>query len=872
MSSVNEIYVVIDADTRRFNSKVKKAQNTLQTSSKQMERSAKRVEQAQSQLTAANLAVGASIALSARKIIELTDAYTGMQNMLRMVTDDQEDLNKTTEEMFRIANDTRASVESTTVLYSRMTRATEKLNISQEEMVGLTKTINQAFAISGASTQEMNGSIRQLSQAFASGALRGDEFNSIAEQAPIIMEAVSKATGKSAGELRELAAQGAITSEILLESLQRYQDKIENDFAKSQKTFGQQMTIARNAAIEFVSTNEDVVKAVEKAGEAVVFLSQNLDALIVAGKAIAVLMTGRYLAGFVMVTAAKWKDLVATNALIAANSRFVVAGNASIAVMARMRAAFALLGGATGVIITAGLALATFVDWNEKADAQAVATANSIKYQIDQMQKLSDTDLATRFEVNAKSAERYKNELEEITERMKELSGGEAEMPRFAAKSDKNEFAKHKAREKELKAHIERTEKLRDEAAKEQMARDKKVSDAKKKLEHDELIRLDQAEKDKNAKMVAKLDQRLLTERQALEKRLADEANAVQKHADELLKKEEENSERSIEIKKQRDQRLLGLQKEYETEISRIESEAKAKRDAEQQDKDDEEAERQKKIKAIKDQYKTESELEQQRYAEQRQAFVDAVGGELEAKALHNETLQAMELEHQQKMKEIEDGFSVTNEELFERLAAERDYVQAHLDAEQEMLRIAKEREIFTADELNRAQEAMEQRHAQARANIVQAEMDAKFNTTRDILGSMNTIAESMGKKGVKIQKAISLANAGMSIATGIAKAQELGFPANIAEMARVVAVGAKVMSSIKSAQYGSAPRSTGGGGGGSAASASAPRATAPAQAQQTQRVINLDIQGGANFSAEQVRELIGQINEQTGDGVQLNT
>ena len=201
------------------------------------------------------VAVAVSTALVTSKIISYADSFTEITNKLKLATDGQDDLVKTTKAMFDISEETRTSVVATTGLFTKMERATRNLDFSQERLLKVTGSINKAFAISGATAQETTGSIRQLGQALASGTLRGDEFNSIAEQAPIIMEAVREATGKTAGELRELAATGAITAEILIESLERYADKIDSDFARSTATFSQKLEKAKNNAIEFVGAN-----------------------------------------------------------------------------------------------------------------------------------------------------------------------------------------------------------------------------------------------------------------------------------------------------------------------------------------------------------------------------------------------------------------------------------------------------------------------------------------------------------------------------------------------------------------------------------------------------------------------------------------
>ena len=77
-----------------------------------------------------------------------------------------------------------------------------------------------------ATAAEASAAFTQLSQALGSGALRGDEFRSIAEQAPLVLQAISDETGIAAGDLKEYAAQGLLTSDIVIKALKRIESEV----------------------------------------------------------------------------------------------------------------------------------------------------------------------------------------------------------------------------------------------------------------------------------------------------------------------------------------------------------------------------------------------------------------------------------------------------------------------------------------------------------------------------------------------------------------------------------------------------------------------------------------------------------------------
>mgnify|MGYP000645726663 CR=1 FL=1 len=107
--------------------------------------------------------------------------------------------------------------------------------------MGITKTLNNLFVSGGKPISEVNGAIRQLSQGLAAGALRGDEFNSVAEGAPKVMDALTKSLKMTRGELREFAATGGITAEILVDAVSQYSTEAQRLADATGTTFEQNM-------------------------------------------------------------------------------------------------------------------------------------------------------------------------------------------------------------------------------------------------------------------------------------------------------------------------------------------------------------------------------------------------------------------------------------------------------------------------------------------------------------------------------------------------------------------------------------------------------------------------------------------------------
>lgn len=186
------------------------------------------------------------------KIIEYADSYTQLQNKLKLVTDSTEALAYATDDVYQIASRTNQALGATGDLYFKISQNADKLGLSVSDVSRVTETFAKTLAISGAGTQQAEAAILQFSQALASGVIRGDEFNSVAENAPAAMDAFSRALGVSKGELRKLAAEGMLTTDILISALQEQSSVVDDLASRTQVTIGQAATKLKNSMIVFV--------------------------------------------------------------------------------------------------------------------------------------------------------------------------------------------------------------------------------------------------------------------------------------------------------------------------------------------------------------------------------------------------------------------------------------------------------------------------------------------------------------------------------------------------------------------------------------------------------------------------------------------
>ncbi|WP_047304435.1 phage tail tape measure protein [Pseudomonas fluorescens] len=193
---------------------------------------------------AAFAALGAGRVVS--EIIRLTDAFKSMQGSLALVSSSTSVASDSFQKLLTMANNTGSSLESTVSLYTRLANATRGAGYTTEQLLGVTDAINKAFVISGATMQEASNAAIQLSQGLASGTLRGEELNSVMEQGPRITRALAEYLGVTNGQIRQMAADGKITAEVVTNALLKSLTSLNSELDRMPRRFEQASTALKN--------------------------------------------------------------------------------------------------------------------------------------------------------------------------------------------------------------------------------------------------------------------------------------------------------------------------------------------------------------------------------------------------------------------------------------------------------------------------------------------------------------------------------------------------------------------------------------------------------------------------------------------------
>ena len=200
--------------------------------------------------TVRNLAVVNFAQTTGKQILQLADSMTTTRARLDLMNDGLQTTAELQDMIMKSVNRSRAAYSTTADAVAKMGIMAGDAFSSNEELIAFSELINKQFTIAGTSAAGIDAAMLQLTQAMSSGVLRGEELNSVFEQAPTIIQTIADYLGVPIGKIREIAAEGQITSTIVKNAMLASADEINAKFAAMPMTFSQVWTIAKNIALE----------------------------------------------------------------------------------------------------------------------------------------------------------------------------------------------------------------------------------------------------------------------------------------------------------------------------------------------------------------------------------------------------------------------------------------------------------------------------------------------------------------------------------------------------------------------------------------------------------------------------------------------
>lgn len=224
---------------------------------------------------------GLFAAVGVLSIFNTADAMQSLNSRIKLVTDSSAEYLAVQGRLRDMAQSNLTQYDSLVELYASSRRALRQLGKTQNETLDFTDNLTKAMFIGGGAVASQAAALVQLQQALSAGGLRGEEFNSVAEQAPILLELIAEKMGVAQGALRKMAADGKISTKIIYESISDATQKLDEMVAKMPATMGQAFETVKNKYKYFIDDTLNATGGFSSiVASALIGLGENLQSLI----------------------------------------------------------------------------------------------------------------------------------------------------------------------------------------------------------------------------------------------------------------------------------------------------------------------------------------------------------------------------------------------------------------------------------------------------------------------------------------------------------------------------------------------------------------------------------------------------------------
>ena len=286
------------------------------------------------------LAAFAGVSFTLGSIINAIDEWKVIEGQVNNVTKSQQESKAVQKEIYEIASRTRQQYGSTAELFTSVARNAQELKKSTKDILLFTEDVSNAMLLGGGSAASQEAALVQLGQALGSGVLRGDELNSIMEQAPRLAKAIAEGMGTTIGQLRQMGQEGKLTAQDVFNAIRGQSDRLKMELGKMPWTVGQASNKMQNALGKFFKEFEDKTGVIDGMAKRMAKLADYIEKLnldnFIAGLRVAAIYAG------VLLAMAKWSRFVmmlatATKWIIAIKDAFLLAAGANVVFQSQTR-------------------------------------------------------------------------------------------------------------------------------------------------------------------------------------------------------------------------------------------------------------------------------------------------------------------------------------------------------------------------------------------------------------------------------------------------------------------------------------------------------------------------------------------------------
>ena len=200
-------------------------------------------------------------AASVGEIIKIADRMTQLNARVALYTKNATEATAVMQQLNSIANASGSSIGSVSDLYSRMAAALQEMGASQGQILRLTDTINKLGVAGGSSPEAMSNAMMQLSQAMTNGTMRAEEYRSILENTPLIVQKAAESMGISVGDLTNKMLAGSLSSRDFANAILGASNSADQMASKMPRTVGQATQALSNNFSQLVNAVNDATSS-----------------------------------------------------------------------------------------------------------------------------------------------------------------------------------------------------------------------------------------------------------------------------------------------------------------------------------------------------------------------------------------------------------------------------------------------------------------------------------------------------------------------------------------------------------------------------------------------------------------------------------
>jgi tape measure domain-containing protein len=278
-SNISNI-AVKNVDTSSVSRELRTLRADISKTNKDLTRSVSNLSSSLTSL-ARNIALTLTGGVLTAGFVKATSSFNELGNRIALVTGRTDDLILTQEKLINISAKTFTSVETATETFNRFGMALRNANVETSTLLEVTENVQKSIAISGGSAESAAAAIFQLGQGLSAGALRGQELNSVLEQAPRIATAITDELGITIGELRKLAEDGEITTEVILKALLNQGEAINSEFSNIAPTISKASIVFGDALTNYIGQIDRGLGLSERISKRLLNFSETLNTLSV---------------------------------------------------------------------------------------------------------------------------------------------------------------------------------------------------------------------------------------------------------------------------------------------------------------------------------------------------------------------------------------------------------------------------------------------------------------------------------------------------------------------------------------------------------------------------------------------------------------